>query len=327
MSISSYRFLSALAGLGLVILSGCSEEMDVHTRSMDRCYLVVEAMLTDRADEPQTVLLTESIDYFEEEKPPVVTGATVSVSDGTRSYPYTESPSGSGRYVGPEGFHGTPGNTYTLSIDAAVGGKKNHYEAVSTMEEPGFKVQAVDYMYLGATTPGADSLWTVAVWGQDDPRTSYYYVSARLNDAVFPLALSLVMDDKYFNGQTVVCFPITTLYQTEATRKQFGDCGKYLEPGDVFTLNVYSVPKEYFTFYTGFISSSVGAAVPMLQSQPANCPTNVTGGDAVGFFVAGSSSSASVVIDDPFRPYYQKLLPFGKRNAGPDTAWTSETDN
>ena len=311
MSISSNRFLSALACTGivlLVLLSGCSEEVDVHTRSMDRSYLVVEAMLTDRADRTQTVVLTESIDFFEDERPPVVTGADVSVSDGNETYRYTEFPSGSGRYVGPEGFHGTPGNTYTLSIDAVVDGKSNHYEAVSTMEERGFEVQAVDYMYLGATTPGADSLWTVAVWGQDDPQTNYYYVSAQLNDAVFPLGLSLVMDDKYFNGQKVVCFPITTLYQTEATRKQYGDCGKYLEPGDIFTLNVYSVPQEYYTFYTGFISSSVGASVPMLQSQPANCPTNVTGGDAVGFFVACSSSSASVVIDNPFRPYYQKAF-------------------
>ncbi len=308
MSISNNRFLPALACLCFVLFTGCSEEVDVHTRSMDRCYLVVEAMLTDCADRPQTVLLTESIDYFEEEKPPVVSGAMVSVSDGKAVYHYAEVPSGSGCYVGPEGFHGTPGNTYTLSIDAVVGGSRNHYEAVSKMEEPGFEVQAVDYMYLGKTLPQADSLWNVAVWGQDKPMTSYYYVSAQLNDAVFPLGLSLVMDDKYFNGQKVVCFPITTLYQTAATRNQYGDCGKYLETGDVFTLNVYSVPEDYFTFYTGFISSSVGAAVPMLQSQPANCPTNVTGGDAVGYFVACSSSSASVVIDNPFRPYYQKAF-------------------
>ena len=308
MSISNHRCLPALVVLCIMVLTGCSEEVDVHTRSMDRSYLVVEAMLTDRADQLQKVLLTESIDYFEMEQPPVVAGAKVSISDGKDTYPYTEYPSGSGCYVGPEGFHGTPGTTYRLSIDASVGGKQNHYEAVSTMEEPGFEVQAVDYMYLGKTNPQADSLWTVAVWGQDSPHTSYYYVSAQLNEAVFPLGLSLVMDDKYFNGQKVICFPITTLYQTEATQKQYGDCGKYLETGDVFTLNVYSVPKEYYTFYMGFVSSSVGAAVPMLQSQPSNCPTNITGGDAVGFFIACSSSSASVVIDDPFRPFYLKAF-------------------
>ncbi len=305
MSISDNKYLPALFCLCLAMLAGCSEEVEVRTRNMDKVCLVVEAMVTDRADTPQRVMLTESIDYFEMEEPPVVSGADVSVSDGEDTYLFQESPSGSGCYVGPEGFHGSPGNTYKLSVDAVVGGKRNHYEAVSTMEESGFEVKDVDYMYLGAANPQADSLWTVAVWGQDGPRASYYYVSARLNDAVFPLGLSLVMDDKYFNGQKVVCFPITTLYQTAATRKQYGDCGKYLEKGDIFTLTVYSVPREYYTFYTGFISSSVGAAAPMLQSQPANCPTNITGGDAVGFFVACSSSSASVVIDDPFRPFYQ----------------------
>ena len=308
MSASEHILLSVL--LCAAVLTGCSEEIEVHTKNMDRSCLVVEGMITDRPDRPQQVLLTESINYFELSQPPVVSGADVSVSDGSAVYSFRESPAGSGCYVGPEGFHGVPGKTYTLSVDAKVGGEHNHYEARSTMEASGFDVEAVDYMYLGAAGAQADSLWNVAVWGQDHPETSYYYVSAQLNDAVFPLGLSLVMDDKYFNGQKVVCFPITTLYQTEATRQQYGACGKYLEPGDVFTLNVYSVPKDYYTFYTGFISSSVGAAVPMLQSQPANCPTNVTGSaPAVGYFVACSSSSASVVIDDPFRPYYQKALP------------------
>ena len=308
MSISKHRIVAALLCVCLLLLCGCSEEMEVHTRSMDRTYLVVEAMLTDRGDLPQRVLLTESVDYFEKELPPAVTGAKVSVSDGVDSWQYTETPTGSGCYIGPEGFHGVPGVTYKLEIDALVGGERNHYEAVSKMEEPGFRLDAVDYMYAGNATMKLDSLWTIAAWGQDYPGTSYYYISAMLNDAVFPIGLSLAMDDKYFDGQTVVGFPITTLYQTDATRKQYGECGKYLETGDVFTLNVYTIPKDYYEFYMGFVSSSVGAAIPMMQSQPANCPTNVTGGDAVGYFVACSSSSASVTIEDPFRPYYKKLF-------------------
>lgn len=306
---TSDKILSALLGLfAMILTAGCSEEIEVHTRNMDRTYLVVEAMLTDRADVPQFVQLSQSVDYFEEEQPAAVSGAKVAVSDGSQTVVYSEYPSGSGRYIGPEGFHGVPGVTYKLEIDAAIDGQSNHYEAVSTMESPGFEVTDVDYMYAGKPDIQLDSLWTIAVWGQDSPYTSYYYVTASLNEAAFPLALSLAMDDKYFNGQKVVCFPITTLYQTYATRQQFGDCGKYLEPGDVFTLNVYTIPKDYYDFYMGFVSSSVGSAVPMLQSQPANCPTNIEGGDAVGYFVACSSSSASVVIDNPFRPYYQKLF-------------------
>lgn len=312
MSISR-KISFVLLCLCATLLWGCTEEVDVHTKSMDRTYLVVEAMLTDSPDSPQRVKLTESVDYFEKELPPAVTRARVTVSDGSDTWLFTETPAGSGIYLGPEGMHGTPGVTYKLSIDAEVGGKENHYEAVSTMEAPGFRVDAVDYMYAGNATLKLDSLWTIAVWGEDAPSTNYYYVSADLNGAVFPLDLSLSIDDKYFNGQKVICFPITTLYQTEAMMKLYGDCSKPLEAGDVFTLNVYTIPKDYFDFYMGFVSSTVGAAIPMLQSQPANCPTNITGGDAVGYFVACSSSTSSVVIEDPFRPYYKKLFgPFPK---------------
>ena len=306
MSIFNNRLITVLAGLGFVLLTGCSEEMDVRTRSMDRSYLVVDAMLTDNADDQQTVLLTESIDYFEDEKPPVVSGARVTVSDGMELYRYTETPPGSGRYVGPEGFHGTPGGTYTLSIDAVVGGMMNHYEAVSTMEEMGFELQAVDYLYLGATMPQADSLWNVALWGLDQPQASAYYISASLNGADFPFGISVILDDRYFNGQQVNCYPIMTISQKEATRRQYGGCGKFLETGDVFTLKIYGVPHEFCDFYAGFVYNGSGSGMPMLQSQPDNVSTNLTGGDALGFFVACSSTSASVVVDNPFRPFYLK---------------------
>ncbi|MBO4768530.1 MAG: DUF4249 family protein, partial [Bacteroidales bacterium] len=167
----------------VALLGGCSEEVQVHTRNMDRTYLVVEAMLTDQSDMPQKVLLTESIDYFVEEVPPAVSGARVAISDGVNEYLFEEDSVGSGRYVGPEGFCGTPGVTYKLIIDATVDGELNHYEALSTMEEQGFRVDAVDYMYAGDKDAQIDSLWTIAVWGQDFPTVNYYYVSAKLNDA------------------------------------------------------------------------------------------------------------------------------------------------
>ncbi len=311
MCTSKHIVHALLASFVVAALSGCSEEVQVHTRNMDRTFLVVEAMLTDQPSAQQCVVLTESIDFFVEEVPPAVSGAKVSVSDGVNVYPFVEESAGSGRYVGPAGFCGTPGVTYKLEIDATVDGELNHYEAFSTMESPGFRVDAVDYMYAGDADTKIDSLWTIAVWGQDFETVNYYYVSAKLNDAVFPIGLSLAIDDKYFNGQKVFCFPITTLYQTEATRKSYGDCGKYLETGDVFTLNVYTIPKDYFDFYMGFVSSTVGAAIPMLQSQPANCPTNIVGKNAMGYFFACSSSSASVTIEEPLRPYYKLLFPFG----------------
>ena len=64
MSTSKHILLPLLACFCVALLGGCSEEVQVHTRDMDRTYLVVEAMLTDQPDVPQKVVLTESIDYF-----------------------------------------------------------------------------------------------------------------------------------------------------------------------------------------------------------------------------------------------------------------------
>lgn len=306
MYISKHKLLALL--LPALLLAACTEEVDIHTKGMDRSYLVVEGMLSDRSDMPQKVLLTGSVDYFEPETPPAVSGARVAVSDGESQYEYTENPAGSGCYIGPEGFCGTPGGTYTLTIDVEMDGEMRHYEAVSTMEEPGFADAEIDYMYAGKPEMHIDSLWTIALWGRDLPQTNYYFLNGKLNDAVFPMQLSLAMDDKYFAGQTVTCFPVTTLAQTGLRRKMYGDCGKYLETGDVFTLFAYTVPKDYYDFYMGFVSSSVGAAIPLIQSQPSNCPTNIRGDYAAGYFVACSSTAASVVIEEPLRPFYKKLL-------------------
>lgn len=306
MYISRNKLLALL--LPLLLTLSCTEELDIHTKSMDRSYLVVEGMLNDRPDMRQRVLLTGSVDFFEQETPPAVSGARVAVSDGESRYEYTETPAGSGCYLGPEGFCGTPGGTYTLTIDVEMDGRQRHYEAVSTMEEPGFADAEIDYMYAGNAAMHIDSLWTIALWGRDLPQTSYYYISARLNDAEFPMQLSMAMDDKYFAGQTVTCFPVTTLAQTAFRRKMYGDCAKYLETGDVFTLFAYTIPKDYYEFYNGFLSSSMGAAIPLIQSQPSNCPTNIRGDYAAGYFVACSTTSASVVIEEPLRPFYKKLF-------------------
>ena len=308
MYISRNKLIAIL--MAVLSLASCTEVVDIHTKGMDRHYLVVEGMLTDRNDMPQRVLLSGSVDYFETETPPAVSGARVAVSDGESIYEYTETPEGSGCYIGPDGFCGTPGETYTLTIDVDMDGSPRHYEAVSTMEEPGFADAEIDYMYSGIPDMQIDSLWTIALWGRDLPQTSYYFIGAKLNDAVFPMQLSLAIDDKYFAGQTVTCFPITTLAQTGLRQKMYGDCAKYLETGDVFTLFAYTIPKDYYDFYTGFVSSSVGAAIPLLQAQPSNCPTNISGDYAAGYFVACSSTSASVVIEQPLRPFYKKLLGF-----------------
>ena len=151
------RKLSILAAFA-VLLTACSEKIEVQTRNMDRICLVVDGMLTDEPDHLQTVRLTESIDYDSQETPPAVSGARVTISDGAETVLLTESPSGSGCYVAPAGYHGETGKQYTLSVEASVGGKPHVCQAVASMPEMGFEVEAVDYMYAGDTSLQLDSL-------------------------------------------------------------------------------------------------------------------------------------------------------------------------
>ena len=300
------RYFAYVLAVVLTALS-CSEKVEVHVKNMDRTYLTVEGFLTDVPFMQQTITLSESVGYFDADTVPAVRGAVVTVDDGLKKVTYEET--SPGVYAAPRGFHGTPGNTYHLSIDAEVAGEKRHYEAESTMSEPGFQVDSIDYAYSGIM--GIDSTWTIAMWGKDAPEPGYFYASMSVNGNPYPYDLSLAMDDKYFAGQRITAFPIGVMLQTARNQELYGPCCKFLEKGDILTFTALTLPKDCFDFFFSFASNLSGSAIPLFSSQPANCPTNIVGGDAMGYFAACPVSMASVVVDDPLRPlfrYQQALL-------------------
>lgn len=253
----------------------------------------------------QTITLSESTGFFANDTVPMVHGAVVTVDDGESQVRYEEG--APGVYAAPNGFHGVPGHTYHLSIEAEIAGEKRSYEAVSTMPEPGFQIDSIDYAYTGLMS--ADSTWTIAMWGKDAPTTDYFLASMTVNGYLYPSAIPMFMDDKYFAGQSITAFPITVLMQTAQNQKMYGPCCKFLEPGDVITFSALTLRKDCYDFFFSYSSNLTGSSIPLFSSQPANCPTNVTGGDAMGYFAACPVSTASVVVDNPLKPFFSKLIP------------------
>ena len=49
--------------------------------------------------------------------------------------------------------------------------------------------------------------------------------------------------------------------------------------------------------------------IPIFSPQPANTPTNIRGEHVLGWFAVCPEFSANVTVDDPFRPYYKRMLP------------------
>ena len=299
------RFRIIISICAALAAAACSEETDLRSEGEHYDRLAVEAIITDRADRPQQVILSKTIPYFENASPSGVSGAVVTVSDGEDEVRFTEKEKGV--YEAPEGYHGEQGGDYHLRIALPDG---DVYEAEATMPHHGFRLDAVDYAFAGNKTMGLDSLWTLAIWGEDMKTTDYYYVTAGVNGAFYPFEMAEVTDDIYFSGNVINGFPIATLMQYSQIKELYGDCAKYLETGDVVTLEALTLSRDYFDYLMAVLLNGTMAAIPLFSPQPANCPTNIKGGDgtAVGYFAACPVVSASVTVYDPFRPYYKKAF-------------------
>ena len=282
----------------LLILCACTETVDIRSRSDYHDYLAVEATLTDRPEDPQRITLSRTISYFHTEAQPMVSGASVKVNDVV----FNEKEAGV--YEAPEGWCGEMGVEYRLRIRLSEG---NEYEAEATMPEPGFRMDAIDYAFAGDKTLGLDSLWTVGVWGYEKDFDSYYLGTHAVNGFYQPMEMAKVTDDKFFNHNEVAGFPIEPLMQSEVLRKQYGDCFKYLETGDVITLELWTLEKGYYDYLLALTMNSV--SIPLFTPQPANVPTNIRGEHVLGYFAVCPVSRASITVDDPFRPFFKRMFP------------------
>ena len=282
----------------LLLLCACTERIDLQSRSDYHDYLTVEATLTDHPEDQQRVWLFRSTPYFSNKPGAIVQGASVKVNDVIFNN------KGAGVYDAPEGFACEPGVEYKLQITLPNG---DHYEAEATMPEPGFRMDDIDYAYSGGMTMDMDSLWTVGVWGQEKEIDSYYLLTHAVNGEYQPLEMCKLAPDLYFNSNEVVGFPIEALLQSELLRKQYGDCYKYLETGDVITLEIWTLDKGYFDYMLALTMNTV--SIPLFTPQPANAPCNIRGEHVLGYFAVCPVARASVTIEDPFRPYFKKLLP------------------
>ena len=228
----------------------------------------------------------------------MVQGASVKVNDVI----FNEKEAGI--YEAPEGYACEEGVEYKLRISLPDG---ESYEAEATMPEAGFRMDAIDYAYSGGMTMDMDSLWTVGVWGREKDIDSYYLLTHAVNDVYQPLEMCKLAPDLYFNSNEVVGFPIEALLQSELLRQQYGECYKYLETGDVITLEIWTLDKGYFDYMLALTMNTV--SIPLFTPQPANAPCNIRGEHVLGYFAVCPVARASVTIEDPFRPYFKKLLP------------------
>lgn len=292
------RYLAFI--LSILIMTSCSEPFDLDTASQDKTYLCLEALLTD-IPSVQTIRLTESISYLSDDTVPCVGGATVTVTDGTETFLFSEGDAG--YYYSVPDFHCEIGKTYTLSIECRLSdGTQGSYTASSFMPDNGFEIERIDYKQIEEPE---DSTWVLGIWGKDKPETSYYMVTTAVNGVMSPptsnLDRAMLFMDTYFNNSTMEGYLAGYLYQNSSQYRKYGACAKVPETGDVLSLVMYTIPKGFYDFMPSMSSSSGGLSIPLIGSQPANLPTNISGGNAVGYFATCPIAIESCVVDDPSR--------------------------
>lgn len=292
----SYIFVTVVS---LFLAVSCSEKYEIKKPASEITYLAVEAIISDLPG-IQTVKLTESIPYAAKDETIAVSGAVVTVSDVEENtfVRFTENPEQPGIYCSPENYCGLKGHTYNLKIERETADGPKSYEATSTMRNFGFDIVKMDYKY---TDDLVDSLWTLGVWGSDDPAKDYYMVIPAVNGYSYPMDYALPLSDKYYNGSTVMGYPIAVLNQTTDNVKVYGPCAKPLKTGDVISLAVYDMTLDFYNYMTALVEGASAISIPIISSQPSNVPTNLKGDNVVGYFTTCPTRIISCVVDDPLR--------------------------
>lgn len=261
-------------------MSSCTKviEFDLNS-SLPR--LVVEGSITTET-KAHVVKLTKTSNYYYNQTAPIVSGADVSISDGTNTFVLTESPVGSGVYKTADNVAGQINSTYTLTI--VSDGKT--YTATSRLD-PVAPIDSIEVKQLFESFFGiTDSSYTLSLYTVEPAgaEPDYYFWKYSVNNIPQTDTLRRIsfQDDALINGSPIIDVPI------------FGIPQDRIEVGDTVTLYQYSTDKKFLDFIMGFMLETDWRGTPF-DGPPANPPTNLTNG-AIGFFYASDVISSSRIV-------------------------------
>lgn len=268
-NINSWKILVFL--ILVVTVTGCEEPIEIDLKEAEPS-LVVEALVTDSVA-PFQVKLTTTKDFFSAAPAPVVTNAFVTIADDAGNLDTLKYIT-NGIYQTLSLKQGVVNRTYTLTIK-----HNNKSFSAASMLRPPFMLDSIDYTFV-----------------KGNPlQKRGYYLSFHGKDREEPGDYFLV---RVYRNDTMQIFPV----------KYLSDGDQFLEPGkpihaqmpyqfnlkDTASVEFLSITKEYYQYLFNLNNQLQSGGTPF-DAQPANLPTNLTGG-AHGYFVVASISKRKFVI-------------------------------
>jgi uncharacterized protein DUF4249 len=267
----------------LVVLIACTEDFPV---DLDSTFsrLVVQGSINNERKAHQ-VYITKSGDYFDNTPAPKVTGATVTISDGTSVFNLNEVNPG---IYETDTMAGEINKTYTLSIN--TGGKDYTASCYLNYCAPMDSINFGYYDY-GDNYEMKDTFIYVLL-NALEPETpdNYYLWNVYKNDTLETDTLfeKVVYDDQFVNGKYMYDLAV-----------------QWVEAGykDTITLEMFSITKEYSEYYSQVMDVTVWNMGP-LGGPPANPVGNISevidnnndNDNPVGFFLAYSVQRITDII-------------------------------
>jgi hypothetical protein len=271
--------LSALAA------PACEKEVILDLLNRQGQYLIVEGNI-DNLHKLQMIRLYSSGSFYDLDKGLPVTGATVTVSDGKTEYPFVESirEDNKGNYYNTEISKPlSSGGIFHLTVKQ---GNKT-YTASSELRP----VPPVD-----SVTVSRSALSRVANKHMYDVFIHYRNL---------PVAGNFYLVDLYVNGKLRTYSPARKTVISDENQARYESLyvttlrGQELIAGDSLVLEMRSISRKQYDFYSNFFSQTALSGNPFAGAPPANIPTNLSEG-ARGFFqVSAVSTATKVFCSDP----------------------------
>ena len=255
--------------------------------------LVVESIITNEYKE-QVVKLTLSNPYFDSSAVRNVSGASVTVDDGTTLIHFFEKEEYPGYYFSEYSFAAIEQKNYelTIDLDAPVNGQ-NQYKASSRMPE-GFKIDSIDceilelpYFVITDDKEEKDSALLVILYFGEEPANAenYYFSIVSLNSRF------ITGNPKEYNSKTIpsdnASYAKVDIYRTNAFQN------------DTIRFRLYTINRDYYRYLNAIkLMDQTGGGIGNLSGPPANAAGNISNGTGLGYFLAAYVSEKAGLAKD-----------------------------
>jgi len=283
----------AIVWVSVFFLSACTERISIRTEDAAERLIIYGYITTETKS--HAIRITRSTGYFATTRPPAISRATVTLSDGENTFLLTEDPDEPGTYLTETNVYGVEGKTYSLyvAVDFDGDGIDEEYEAVSYLpfaaeiDEVGLRPaeyfdDRIEVLFTGRLPDNEENFLSIYLY-----RNDVWITDSLVNFSI--------IDDEYIDKKELENVPC---YYMDQEKENF-----VLKNGDKVTLQVNSITEEYARFLED-AQSELHGSNPLFGGPPANIPSNVKARDnrnqtpISGFFSAYSFCQGSTVYQE-----------------------------